>query len=324
MAYGGINMEYRKIISFGKSSFVVSLPKSWVVQNKLQKGDVVYFEEDNNNLVLQPRRETTGDEEKEIVIDVDGKTTPWLTREICTAYVQNYRKIVLRGKEVKNKVKELQSLIQGMIALEIMEQTSDTIIAKDFLNMDKVSLNELVRKMDIVTRTMFKECCQIFTEDTYESLNERDRDVNRLYFLLYRAVLYNLDNPTKSMKNFSLRAVDLLKLKMTGMYLEIIADEVRRVARYVRMLKISPAERKNIEVFLERVNDNFLQTMKSYYNKDIKLALELAEVKKNLEEELDVWEKDVAKINHLNQVINRLRRLIVGVHNVGRLVYTLI
>ena len=317
-------MEYRKIISFGKSSFVVSLPKGWITQNKLQKGDVVYFEEDNNNLVLQPRRETSEDEEKEIVINVDGKTSYYLSREVCSAYIQNYRKMVLRGRDVKNKVKELQGIIQSLIALEIMEQTSDTIIAKDFLNMDKVSLNELVRKMDIVTRTMFKECCQIFEEDNYESLNERDRDVNRLYFLLFRTVLYNLDNPSKSMKNFSLRSTDLLRIKMVGMYLEVIADEVRRVARYVRMLKVTPAEKKNIESFLNKVNESYLQTMKSLYNKDTKLAFDLAELKRGHEQELDTWEKDILKTPHLNKLINNLRRLVTGIHNLGRIVYTVI
>ena len=45
-------MEYRKLISFGKSSYVVSLPKSWVVQNKLKKGDLLYFDEKEKDLIL--------------------------------------------------------------------------------------------------------------------------------------------------------------------------------------------------------------------------------------------------------------------------------
>ncbi len=49
-------MEYRKLISFGKSSFVVSLPKSWVTQNKMKKGDLVYFEDSGVNLLINTRK----------------------------------------------------------------------------------------------------------------------------------------------------------------------------------------------------------------------------------------------------------------------------
>ena len=38
-------MEFRKLISFGKTSFVMSLPKGWVVKNKLKKGDLIALEE---------------------------------------------------------------------------------------------------------------------------------------------------------------------------------------------------------------------------------------------------------------------------------------
>ena len=59
--FWGWVMEYRKLISFGKNSYVVSLPKNWVRQNKLKKGDLVYIEENVSNLVLQPRPSESGD-----------------------------------------------------------------------------------------------------------------------------------------------------------------------------------------------------------------------------------------------------------------------
>jgi phosphate uptake regulator len=34
-------VEFRRLIGFGKSSFVVSLPKNWIEKNKLVKGDLV-------------------------------------------------------------------------------------------------------------------------------------------------------------------------------------------------------------------------------------------------------------------------------------------
>ena len=48
-------MEFRKIIAFGKSSFVVSLPKAWMVAHNLVKGDVVYLEEEDDDLFRRRR-----------------------------------------------------------------------------------------------------------------------------------------------------------------------------------------------------------------------------------------------------------------------------
>ena len=45
-------MDFRRIIAFGKSSHVVSLPKSWLNENKLKKGDLVYLEQDFDKLVI--------------------------------------------------------------------------------------------------------------------------------------------------------------------------------------------------------------------------------------------------------------------------------
>lgn len=279
---------------------------------------------ENNNLILQPRRDKTEDEEKEILIDVDGKSLLAISREICSAYILNNRKITLKGKEVKTKVKGIQGAIQGLIALEIMEQSPDSIVAKDFLNMEKVSMEELIRKMDLVTRTMFKEGCEIFEQkDNYESLSERDKDVNRLYFLLYRAVIYNFENISRMYKNFKLNSLDLLKINFAGYYIEMVADEVRRVARYARQLELGPAERKKLELLLQQALELYTQTMKSYYLKDVSLALEQSEMKGHFQKELTELEKLVPKTPHLNRVLNRLERLVVTVHNLGRLVYTL-
>jgi len=177
-------MEYRKLISFGKSSFVVSLPKGWVVQNKLKKGDLIYLEESGSNLILTSNASPDSQKEKESIINVDGKGLGLIDREVSSAYIQNNRLITLKGKEIKSKVKELQSTIQNLMALEVIEQTSESIVAKDFLNMDTVSAKELVRKMDIVARAMLIETNVIFEEQNAESIRERDKDVDRLYFFV--------------------------------------------------------------------------------------------------------------------------------------------
>ena len=317
-------MEYRKLISFGKNSFVISIPKNWVIQNKLVKGDVVCISEAENNLLLSKKEVEREEVEKEIVISVDKKSSLYIAREVISAYILNHRKIILKGNDLKTKIRDLQNIIQNMIALEIMEQTTDSLVAKDFLDMDKVSLTELMRKMDVVTRIMIKDLGTIFQDDNYENMNDRDRDVNRLYFLLYRTVLYNLENPARALKNFHLKATDLLRIKFYGFHIEAIADEVRRTARHARTLKLTADKKKELEALFLRLNNFYLETMKAAYNHDTSLALKLSDEKSAIDADIEKIEKEVMKIEGLSKVVTRLNRMVSSIHNLGRVIYTLI
>ncbi len=314
-------MEYRKLISFGKSSFVVSLPKPWIGQNKLKKGDLIYMEESGQNLMLSKSTVKDGEEEKTKVINIDGKSSLLIMREVNSAYILNYRTIILKGKEIKDKVKEIQQIFQNLIALEIMEQTSNSVVAKDFLNMEQVSIEELIRKMDIIARTMLNETISSISKDNYENINERDKDVNRLYFLLYRAVLYNLEHLSNAMKKYKLGPTELLNQQFVGFYIEGIADEARRTARFARMIKGNAKEKNVLISFLGKVEQHYTDVMKTYYDKDIELALKLSDAKIQLNKELDAMDNKSKDINFVT-LTSRIRRLISYTHCLGRLVYT--
>ena len=284
---------------------------------------MVYLQESGPNLLLSKKDSDEKVEEREKIIYVDGKSGYTIGREVCSTYIQNYPRIILRGKEIKNKVKELQGIVQSLIALEIMEQTSDTIIAKDFLNMDSVSVEELIRKMDLVTRTMIKEAQQIFDEDNYDSINERDHDVNRLYFLLYRSVLYNLRNPMKALRNFKLSGLDLLRSHFIGFYIEAIADEVRRTVRHTHALKMPASTQEQIQQYLTKMGDYYTNTMKAAYTKDTELAFKQAELKRSFDKDLLAMEEEVQKTPGFNRVLTRLLRMTSLIHNLGRVLYTM-
>ena len=71
------------------------MPKSWVIQNKLKKGDLVYLEGKDNDLILSPRKENENIEEKSITILVDGKSLRRIQREIISAYIKDYNEKIL-------------------------------------------------------------------------------------------------------------------------------------------------------------------------------------------------------------------------------------
>ncbi|HLC88717.1 MAG TPA: phosphate uptake regulator PhoU [Candidatus Nanoarchaeia archaeon] len=312
-------MEYRKLISFGKSSYVISLPKSWIRQNQLKKGDLIYVDERENSLVLDSK-ETSVIEEKSKAISVDGKSIEWITRELNSAYIENYREIVLTGKELKEKSEAILPKIRELIALEVMELDGNKIVTKDFLNMNKVSIPELIRKMDMIIRSMLKDCANIFAEDTVDNIYLRDKDVNRLSFLIYRAIRYGIRNPSLMLKNFDVKPIDLLNDYWVGFHLEAVGDSAKRIARELRKSNLPVNKQKEFSLLFNQVTEFYLGALKAYYQKDHKTSLELSNSKDVLIAKIrQFYEQN--KTKKIKPAIYLFYQFIESIHELCRLSY---
>lgn len=315
-------MEYRKLISFGKSSFVISIPKSWIGKNKLKKGDLIYLEEKDADLILSPHSQNTEQKEKEITIEVDGKELKHIKREIIGAYIKNHKTIILTGNEIKDKAKEIQSVIQRLVALEVMEQTSKRIVAKDFLNLDDVSTKSILRKLDVIIRSMFEDCEKSFEEDNYESINYRDLDVNKLVFLMFRIVRFGQENTSYAFKKFDLSPVELSNLWWLSYDLESIADEIKRIARYLRQVSLDKHKQKEFIGLLREIKESYLNIMKAYYNKDIPLVHKVINQREDIISHCESFGgKDKQGGKMVGLLAERAKIAIVHINHIGRVFY---
>ncbi|MEK6861132.1 MAG: AbrB/MazE/SpoVT family DNA-binding domain-containing protein, partial [Nanoarchaeota archaeon] len=93
-------MEYRKLIKFGNSSHVVSIPNEWIKRNNLKKGDTLYLSENGSNeLILSPKVDTTNlnGGVKEIIIDISNCTTNDIKTKLTSAYLNDHTEIKITG-----------------------------------------------------------------------------------------------------------------------------------------------------------------------------------------------------------------------------------
>ena len=314
-------MDYRKIIKFGGSSHVVSIPNSWLKKNNLKKGDVVYFEENGNNeLVFSPRIS----EDKEIekyIIDVSNKSDSELKREISQAYVNNFHTIIIKGENLNPVVyTKVRSNLHSLMALEIIEQTSDKIVAKDFLNMKEISIKELIRDMDTIIRSMFIDSRDSYKKDLAENLLHRDEDVNRLHFLACRTVIYNLKNPNVA-KEHELSSPQLLQYWVITTRLEEIADECKRVARFFCKVKLPKEKCNEFVKFYDDISNTYLEVMKSFYTNDRDLALKLVVKKQELMHKCDEFYEKNYKVEFVPQLVERTRFMVNCLHSLIRIIF---
>ena len=307
-------MEFRKIIAFGKSSFVISLPKAWLEANKLIKGDVVFLEQEEDKLMLVPKEKNTEKEESTILVNIDNKDLSRIKREIYSGFLNYNSKIVIEGKEVAKYATELTDLIQRLIALEIVEQTSEKIVAKDFLRVEDVSVKDYLRKADIVIRSTLTDLKDP-TFTNYQELMDRQLNVKRAYLLLlkiFKAVLKDLS----LMKKLDIKSEDLLAFYRYNIALQRISNCLNVIAKNIG--KVNAADKKKIQGFIGSLSDNYVKILKAMHLENPDKAYELtgirdkevsiinAELKPKTESLKRIGERLVWTYFELHEILHRI------------------
>lgn len=270
-------METRKLINFGKASYVVSLPKQWIKKHSLNKGDILSIAETlDQNLTISPTHKQ-GIKKQEIkYINTTGKSLQRVHREIVSAYVNDYNIIQLTGKNLKEQAAAIENIMASLIALEIIEHDSEKIIAKDFINTQEISLQELIRKMDLALRSAHNQLHKLKTQKDLNSLLARTQSIKKLRFLAVRVIKHLLEHPSPKNKPADL----LIAWEVVRMIKELKTQTVH-IARYIMQIHKTDLriELLKLHIPIEKI---YLETINAYYKQDTEAAYTLSSKKKEI------------------------------------------
>jgi len=270
-------MEQRKIISLGRSSLVVSLPKHWVELNKLKQGDIVSVAiQRDRSLVIFPgniRREPM-----KITLYVNSdETAASITRKVIACYLNGYFGIRLVSKKIFT-VPQQRAIrdISRKLYMRIMESNAKYIYIQTLIDETKVSIDAAVRRMHAIAVSMYR--------DALNSLKNHDIDLAR--------IVYSLDNDVDHFSFFILRLIRsvILKPELTNYLglelidcpdyqtlvhrIEQVADRAANIAKCVIMLKGAKQEIPSqvLELILKTGSEVFNaydRAVKAFFSKDV-------------------------------------------------------
>ncbi|MBN1385713.1 hypothetical protein JW968_01920 [Candidatus Woesearchaeota archaeon] len=249
---------------------------------------MIYLEDKGDELAFSLGQKE--DDEREIrdyVKDISGIKPYELCRHIIPAYINNHNSIRLKAKDLALKSSEVKEVLRELMALEIMEETKDMIVARDFISMKKVNIPTLIRKMDNITRGMISDCISMMDRpEILESLTERDKNINRLTYLIFRTIKYGMTNPTAA-KSYNLTNDELLKLWLVTDRIEKIADNIKRISRLLAKAELRPETKEQISAICKRMEEFYKDNMKGFYSNDHELLYKCVRTKKDIIMEID-------------------------------------
>jgi len=128
------NEETRKLQITGGSTYVISLPKKWVIQNRLEKGSPLLIrQEENGSLEVLPPEIARHEKSEEAMITVSPEDkSDEIIRKTVSVYLLGYNIIHIRAKNQKEILatqrSDLKTFARNMlVGTEIVTDTSTAL-----------------------------------------------------------------------------------------------------------------------------------------------------------------------------------------------------
>jgi len=272
-------MQLRKVQEMGGATLLVSLPKDWAKSMSIQKGSVLSIENSSDGgLLIYPARSTEEHSDTETTIEYPSKfSAEGVPNEITAAYLLGYDLIKIKGKHrIAQKDREsIIASVKRLIGLEIVEEDAYGITSQFLVDKTAVEPSKIFRRISALVRAMISDTIkQLASGDPpqFDSIAQRDDEVDRLHFLLVRLIRSAVREPRTASK-FGLSAIDCLDYRVAASSLETAGDYAVELSDSISRINLLDQRVKKIFTtvgeLLESIEDS---ASRSFVSKDFTLA----------------------------------------------------
>ncbi|MHC1565977.1 MAG: PhoU domain-containing protein [Candidatus Syntropharchaeales archaeon] len=315
-------MEIRKVQVTGGSSYIISLPKTWIDSLNIKKNDPlgIITKQDGTLIITPSIIEDEGQKLKLFMIDATYEPD-LLFRSLIGAYIAGYKmiKVVSQDDMPASLRRAVKGFCQITIGPEVIEETASTIITKDLLNPSEMPFERTIQRMFIIVKSMYMDVISAFVDrdlSLAEDVIKNDNEIDRLHWLVMRqANLISQDiKVAEKMKTTLWSASHYTKI---GKLFERIADHTCRMAKNVIDLgdeKINQGILLGIVDASDHAIDILTASVDAFSDKKIEASNDVIEKGKDLIEECEkvtdqILEKQSRVALPLNSIVESIRRI---------------
>jgi phosphate uptake regulator len=320
--------ETRKIQFTGKSSYIVSLPKKWIIELGLKQGDEIRIvRKGSSTLELYPPKfESRIQKKDDATIEINIEEEPSsIVRKLISLYFLGFKTIHVISKTgrlnpiqrnaVKGAVKRM------LMGSEIISDSSGGITIQVLVNLLELSVNGAFKRMIHLAKSMSSDAILAVKENNLELAQEvinTDDEVDRFGFYIIRQLKIAIQNE-HMLKEMGFRnARNCLGYRLIVKNIERAGDHAAFIAS--DLLEFKKSVKKEILEKLEDMNE-FCQSVLddsclALFNEDY-IQAEKIIVKTN---EISKYEKkvrDASKSLKNEEEIYRIRRMTENIRRVS-------
>jgi phosphate uptake regulator len=318
--------ETRKIQFTGKSSYIVSLPKQWVMDLGLKQGDQIrMIRKDSSTLeIYPPKFENRSQKKEEATIEIENEETLTIVRKLISLYFLGYKMINVKPKNgrlnpnQRNAVKE--AVKRMLMGSEIISDSSNGITIQILVNLLELSVDGAIKRMIHLAKSMSNDAILAMSENNLELAQEvinTDDEVDRFGFYIIRQLKIAIQNEHMLKEMGFKNARDCLgyrlvvkNIERTGDHAVLIANDILEFKKPVKKDIVEKIQDMN-EFALSVLDDSCLALFKEDYVQAEKTIEKTNEILKYERKVRDASKslKDDEEIYRIRRMTENIRRI---------------
>jgi len=187
--------ELRKIQVTGGSTYIISLPKTWIDQMGLKRSSVVSIvQRDDMSLIIKPKGIESPEHVRKVIINIQqGEKPDSVVRRLVSSYVNGYNIIQVRSTEKRIDL-EIRFAIKDfvrkkLVGTEILSDLPNELTLQILLSYSELSVKDALRRMSLIAASMHRDAVQTLSTDNPRIAKEivnMDDEVDRFSFYVIR------------------------------------------------------------------------------------------------------------------------------------------
>ena len=274
----------RRVMSLGRSSLVITLPKNWMQLNELNKGDVVSLAiQRDRSLVVYPGAKKIASAKETTVHISPNEDELLITMKIVGCYLNGNNGITLIAEKVFSllQIKAIRN-IAAILYMGIMEANSKHVFMQSLIDESKADLKQTIERMRMISQSIGEDAIKSLKNKDIalaKAVSSLDVDVFHFAYFLIR-VLRNAAQDTGLANELRIDPLECMDYQTLVYMMRDMADNSADLARQAIMLDQS--QQKIPESVLElmfiagnEVVNLYLKAVDTFFSKDFLKAVEI-------------------------------------------------
>ncbi|MFH0966097.1 MAG: PhoU domain-containing protein [Methanobacteriota archaeon] len=269
----------------GGSSFVLTLPKDWIQSLQIKKNDPlgIVIKEDGDLLITG---NITGEAiQRKKILEIGSESDPHsFFRNLIGVYIAGYHCIEIKSK---NRIpplirKAVRNFSDQVIGLEPVQESESGIILRDLFNPLEMPFENSLNRMYSISKEMIIDSVRALISYDIALADDvifRDRDVDRLFWLIARQTNIILESPRKS-ERMNNSTAEIFHYYQTGRIVERIADHAVSIAKCIQQFDISMVTEEtsaSVHDASQEAIKVFDTSISAFFSHDLKKANQIIE-----------------------------------------------
>ena len=234
-----LSVERRRLgTTAGGGTYMITLPKGWVEELGLEKGEILTLVRLPDGIYLWTERTTERVSAKTRLTVEEHLQGEGLARALISRYIAGFDVIEIVGPLSVEQREVVRRTAQRLIGAEILQETADYLLIHTLRDPQVLSPSQLLEYIHENVEAMLQDAPDALLRgdlDRALSVVQRDDRVDRFFLLLSRQLYTALRDPLGEVER-GISRVEFFNLNTVARQLERVADHAVKIAQSAQAL----------------------------------------------------------------------------------------